>query len=137
MSLMGLSTSVGILVANSIVVLENIFRHKDMGNNKRDAAAKGTSEVVVAVIASAMTNIVVFVPLANMSSLVGQFFQEFALTVTYATIFSIIVSFTLTPMLASIILPDKETKKHKIGEKLEKMFKSWEDSYRRLLGNCN
>ena len=63
MSLMGLSTSVGILVANSIVVLENIFRHKDMGNNKREAAAKGTSEVVVAVLASAMTNIVVFVPL--------------------------------------------------------------------------
>lgn len=133
MSLMGLSTSVGILVANSIVVLENIFRHKDMGNNKKDAAAKGTSEVVIAVIASAMTNIVVFVPLANMSSLVGQFFQEFALTVTYATIFSIIVSFTLTPMLASIILPDKDTKKHKIGKKLEKMFKAWEDSYRRIL----
>lgn len=133
MSLMGLSTSVGILVANSIVVLENIFRHKDMGHNKRDAAAKGTSEVVVAVIASAMTNIVVFVPIANMSSLVGQFFKEFALTVTYATIFSIIVSFTLTPMLASIILPEKDTKKHKIGEWLEKMFKSWEKKYQKML----
>ena len=134
MSLMGLSTSVGILVANSIVVLENIFRHKDMGNNKKDAAAKGTSEVVVAVIASAMTNIVVFVPIANMSSLMGQFFREFALTVTYATIFSIIVSFTLTPMLASIILPEHDDKKHKVGEWLEKMFKSWERSYQKLLG---
>lgn len=133
MSLMGLSTSVGILVANSIVVLENIFRHKEMGENKRDAAAKGTSEVVVAVIASAMTNIVVFVPLANMSSLVGQFFKEFALTVTYATIFSIIVSFTLTPMLAAIILPEKDKKKHRIGNMLEKMFKSWEVSYRKML----
>ena len=76
MSLMGLSTSVGILVANSIVVLENIFRHKEMGENKKNAAGKGTSEVVVAVIASAMTNIVVFVPIATMSSLVGQFFKE-------------------------------------------------------------
>lgn len=134
MSLMGLSTSVGILVANSIVVLENIFRHKEMGNNKKEAASKGTSEVVVAVIASAMTNIVVFVPIANMSSLMGQFFKEFALTVTYATIFSIIVSFTLTPMLASIILPDHDTKKHKIGDWLERMFKSWEKSYQKLLG---
>ena len=75
---MGLSTSVGILVANSIVVLENIFRYKEMGSGKKEAAGKGTSEVVVAVIASAMTNIVVFVPIANMTSLVGQFFREFA-----------------------------------------------------------
>ncbi len=134
MSLMGLSTSVGILVANSIVVLENIFRHKAMGNNKREAAGKGTSEVVIAVLASAMTNIVVFIPIATMSSLVGQFFKEFAWTVTYATIFSIIVSFTLTPMLASIILPDKDTKKHKIGDWLESMFKSWEKSYQKILG---
>ena len=133
MSLMGLSTSVGILVANSIVVLENIFRHKGMGENKKNAAGKGTSEVVVAVIASAMTNIVVFVPIATMSSLVGQFFKEFAMTVTYATIFSIIVSFTLTPMLASIILPDHDTKKHKIGDFLEKMFKAWEKSYQKIL----
>jgi len=133
MSLMGLSTSVGILVANSIVVLENIFRHKEMGHDKKEAAGKGTSEVVVAVIASAMTNIVVFVPIASMTSLVGQFFREFAMTVTYATIFSIIVSFTLTPMLASLILPEKDTKKHKIGDLLEKMFKSWEKSYQRIL----
>ncbi|PID59003.1 MAG: acriflavin resistance protein [Ignavibacteriae bacterium] len=136
MTLMGLSTSVGILVANSIVVLENIFRHKDIGENKQDAASKGTSEVVVAVIASAMTNIVVFVPIANMSSLVGQFFKEFALSVTYATIFSIIVSFTLTPMLASIILPERDDKKHRIGEKLERMFKAWENSYRKLLSRA-
>ncbi|MBK8946199.1 MAG: efflux RND transporter permease subunit [Ignavibacteriae bacterium] len=133
MSLMGLSTSIGTLVANSIVVLENIFRHKDMGNNRKEAAAKGTSEVFVAVIASTMTNIVVFVPIANMSSLIGQFFREFALTVTFATIFSIVVSFTLTPMLASLILPERDTKKHKIGEMLEKMFKSWEVTYKKML----
>ncbi|MCB9260708.1 MAG: efflux RND transporter permease subunit [Ignavibacteriales bacterium] len=133
MTLMGLSTSVGILVANSIVVLENIFRHKEMGHNKIDSAARGTSEVVVAVIASAMTNIVVFVPIANMTSMIGQFFREFALTVTYATIFSIIVSFTLTPMLASLILPEKPAKKNKIGVWLENLFTKWEDWYRNVL----
>ncbi|MBI9072430.1 MAG: efflux RND transporter permease subunit [Melioribacteraceae bacterium] len=133
MTLMGLSTSVGVLVANSVVVLENIFRHKEMGNKSKKAAAKGTAEVVVAVFASTLTNIVVFLPIASMSSIVGQFFKEFALTVTFATIFSIVMSFTLTPMLASIILPDKEKKKHKIGDLLEKMFKSWENAYHHIL----
>jgi HAE1 family hydrophobic/amphiphilic exporter-1 len=133
MTLMGLSTAVGILVANSVVVLENIFRHKQMGKARTEAADKGTSEIAVAVIASTMTNIVVFLPIAAMSSMVGQFFREFALTVTYATIFSIIASFTVTPMLASLILPEKETKKHPIGEKLEAMFHAWEEWYRGVL----
>lgn len=133
MTLMGLSTAVGILVTNSVVVLENIFRHKEMGHSRSDAADKGTSEIAVAVIASTMTNIVVFLPIAAMASMVGQFFREFALTVTYATIFSIIASFMVTPMLAALILPEKETKKHPVGEKLEAIFHSWEDWYRNIL----
>lgn len=133
MTLMGLSTSVGVLVANAVVVLENIFRHKNLGNDRKQASSKGTAEVVIAVIASAATNIVVFVPIANMSSLVGSFFKEFAMTVVFATIFSILVSFTLTPMLASLIIPEKDIKKHKIGEWLEKMFGRWEETYKNLL----
>ncbi len=133
MSLMGLSTAVGVLVTNSVVVLENIFRHKEMGNGRVEAASKGTNEVVVAVVASALTNIAVFLPIAQMTSIVGQFFREFALTVTYATIFSLTISFTLTPMLASLILPDEDKKKHLIGEKLESMFHFWESLYRRSL----
>ena len=133
MTLMGLSTAVGILVTNSVVVLENIFRHKEMGNNRREAADKGTAEITVAVLASTMTNIVVFLPIASMTSMVGQFFQEFALTVTYATIFSLIASFTITPMLASLILPEHDTKKHPIGKKLEAMFHSWENGYKFLI----
>ena len=133
MTLMGLSTAVGILVTNSVVVLENIFRHKEIGKSRQIAADVGTSEIAVAVIASTMTNIVVFLPIAGMASMVGQFFKEFALTVTYATIFSIIASFTVTPMLASLILPEKDTKKHRIGEALEALFHSWEDWYRNIL----
>jgi hydrophobic/amphiphilic exporter-1 (mainly G- bacteria), HAE1 family len=133
MTLMGLSTSVGILVANSVVVLENIFRHKGLGKGRKDAASKGTSEMTVAVLGSTMTNIVVFLPIASMGSLVGQFFKEFALTVTYATVFSLIVSFTLTPMLASLILPETDTKKHRIGYALEKIFLGLENAYRKLL----
>ncbi|MCK5147667.1 efflux RND transporter permease subunit [bacterium] len=133
MTLMGLSTAVGVLVTNSVVVLENIFRHKEMGHSNREAASKGTSEIVVAVIASGMTNIAVFLPIANMSSIIGQFFEQFAMTVVFATIFSLVMSFTLTPMMASRILPEHDKKKHPIGTKLEAMFRMWEKTYKRWL----
>ncbi len=108
MSLMGISVSIGVLVANSVVVLENIFRHKSMGVEKKQAAFKGTAEVTVAVVASTLTNIVVFVPLGNISSIVGEFLKELAFTAAFATIVSLLMSFTLTPMLASLILPEKQ-----------------------------
>lgn len=132
MTLMGLSTSVGVLVANSVVVLENIFRHKDMGNKRREAAEKGTNEITVAVLASTLTNIVVFLPIASMSSMVGQFFKEFALTVTFATIFSLITSFTVTPMLASMIIPEA---KHdsRFGLKFDALFNRFSTAYKRFL----
>lgn len=133
MTLMGLSTAVGILVTNSVVVIENIFRHKEMGHGRTEAADKGTAEIAVAVIASTLTNIVVFLPIASMSSMVGQFFKEFALTVTYATMFSLLASFTVTPMLASLILPEKTTKSFALGIRLEKMFHSWEARYKQWL----
>jgi len=132
LSLMGLSTSVGILVTNAVVVLENIFRHKEMGHSRRVAADRGTAEITVAVMASTLTNIVVFVPLALMDTMIGQFIKEFALTVTFATVFSLIISFTLTPMLASLLIPHKQ-KKNKIGEALERMFHNWEKAYKNTL----
>jgi HAE1 family hydrophobic/amphiphilic exporter-1 len=133
MTLMGLSTAVGILVVNSVVVLENIFRHKQMGGDKKGAASKGTSEIVAAVIAATLTNVVVFLPIANMTSIVGTIFKEFALTVVYATMFSLLMSFTLTPMMASLILPENSNKENGIARKLESMFRSWEIRYRKIL----
>jgi HAE1 family hydrophobic/amphiphilic exporter-1 len=133
MSLMGLSTATGVLVANSVVVLENIFRMKEEGHNRVDSAAKGTSEVVVAVMASALTNICVFFPLANVSGMVGMMLQDFALTTVIATVFSILVSFTVTPMLASLILPESAKKERRLSIWLESVFKAWERWYERLL----
>lgn len=133
MTLMGLSVSVGVLVANSIVVLENIFRYKKMGETIKQAAFKGTSEVGVAVLASTLTNIVVFLPIANMSSMVGLWLRELALAAVFATIFSLIMSFTLTPLLSSIIL----SKEHKTGRlatwfnRFEAMQTEW---YKKMLG---
>ena len=133
MTLMGLSVSVGVLVANSIVVLENIFRYKNMGESIKQAAYKGTSEVGVAVLASTLTNIVVFLPIANMSSLVGLWLRELALAAVFATIFSLIMSFTLTPLLSSLIL----SKKHTTG-KLSAWFNKFEarqtELYKKMLG---
>jgi len=133
MSLMGLSTSVGILTTNSIVVLENIFRYKSLGHNRIESASKGTADIAIAVLASAATNLVVFLPISALSGIAGILFKQFSLTVVYATIFSIIMSFTLTPMLASKILPDHDRKKHPVGEFLEKIFRSWDIAYGWLL----
>ena len=129
MTLMGLSTSVGILVANSIVVLENIFRHKDMGHERKIASQTGTSEVAIAVLAATMTNVVVFLPIATMKSMIGQVFKEFGLTVTYATIISLIVSFTVTPMLASRLLPHKV-----VPTRFGRFFEAWFDKVRARYG---
>jgi HAE1 family hydrophobic/amphiphilic exporter-1 len=133
LSLMGLSTATGILVANSVVVLENIFRHKELGHDRTNSAGKGTAEVTVAVIASTLTNIAVFLPLANMAGMMGVVLGNFAYTVVIATVFSILVSFTLTPLLASRILPEHVKKELWISRKLEGMFKAWEGGYKKLL----
>ena len=133
LSLMGLSTASGILVANSVVVLENIFRHKNLGEDRKQAAAKGTAEVATAVIASTLTNIIVFLPIGSMPGLVGIIFRDFALAVTIATTFSIIASFTVTPMLAGLILPDEVKDKTGFGAAFDRFFKGFGDAYGRLL----
>lgn len=132
LTLTGFSTAVGILVTNSVVVIENIFRHKDMGNKRKEAAFLGTAEITVAVMASTLTNIVVFLPIASMSSMVGGFLKEFALTVTFATIFSLISAFTITPMLASKIIPEG---KHdsKFGLKFDAVFDKFSEYYQRFM----
>ena len=101
MSLMGMSLCVGILVDDSIVVLENIHRHLHMGKEAKAAAEEGRSEIGMAAIAITLCDVVVFMPIAFMEGMTGQFFRQFALTIVLATLFSLFVSFTLTPMLAS------------------------------------
>jgi len=132
MSLMGLSVSVGVLVANSVVVLENIFRHKNMGKLNKRASFDGTTEVTVAVLASSLTNMVVFLPIANMSSMVGLFLAELALAASFATLMSILMSFTLTPMLASRIL-SKDNKRGKFGQWVDAFESTMSGYYRTIL----
>lgn len=108
MSLGGIALGIGMLVDNSIVVLENIARHKSMGKSVMLAAREGAGEVGMAVIASTLTTIAVFFPLVFVQGIAGQLFRDQALTVTFSLLASLVVAITLIPMLSSISRSGKE-----------------------------
>ncbi len=101
MSTLGLAISVGVLVNNAILVLENIYRYRELGMDPLTAAEEGTREISLAVLSTTATNLGVFIPIAFMGGIVGQFFNQFALTVVFSTLFSLWGAFTVTPMAAS------------------------------------
>ncbi|SMD09105.1 efflux RND transporter permease subunit [Sporomusa malonica] len=101
MSLLALSLAVGLLIDDAIVVIENIVRHMEMGKSKYQAALEGTSEIGLAVTATTLTLVAVFVPVGMMTGIVGQFFKQFGITVAFAVLVSLFIAFTLTPMLAA------------------------------------
>jgi HAE1 family hydrophobic/amphiphilic exporter-1 len=100
-SLGGLALGIGMLVDNSIVVLEAVQRHRDSGLEAAEAAYKGTTEVAGAVTASTLTTVAVFFPIVFVEGIAGQLFKDMALTVTYSLLASLLVSLTVVPMLAS------------------------------------
>lgn len=104
MTLMALSLVIGMLIDDAIVVIENIYRHLDMGKPPIQAALEGTQEIGLAVMATTFTIVAVFLPVAGMTGIVGQFFKEFGLTVSYAVLISLFIALTLTPMLSSRFL---------------------------------
>lgn len=138
MTMLGLSLAIGILVDDAIVVLENIYRHLTLGEPPKEAALNGRMEIGLAAVSITMVDVVVFLPVAFMGGIVGQFMRPFALTVASATLFSLLVSFTLTPMLAS--------RWYRAGENLEdkRGFAKWFDhhfhrfaeGYRKLLARA-
>ncbi|RMD96070.1 MAG: efflux RND transporter permease subunit, partial [Bacteroidetes bacterium] len=101
MTLLAMSLVIGILVDDSIVVLENIYRHLEMGERPRKAALIGRNEIGFTALSITLVDVVVFVPIALTSGIVGNIMRQFALVVTFSTLMSLFVSFTLTPMLAS------------------------------------
>ncbi len=104
MTLMALSLSVGLLIDDAIIVIENIHRHIEEGMKPREAASFATSEIGLAVMATTFAIVAIFLPVAFMKGIIGRFFLQFALTVVFSVLVSLIVSFTLTPMMASIYL---------------------------------
>jgi hydrophobic/amphiphilic exporter-1 (mainly G- bacteria), HAE1 family len=101
MTLLAMSLVIGILVDDSIVVLENIYRHLEMGEAPRLAALRGRSEIGFTAVAITLVDVVVFLPLSLISGMIGSVVREYSLVIVFSTLMSLFVSFTLTPMLAS------------------------------------
>ncbi len=136
MSLMALSSAVGLLVTNSIVVLENINQKMMDGLDAKEAALKGTSEIMVAIMASTLTNVCVFVPIAFMKSIAGVFFRTYGLTMVFATLVSLLVTFTLTPLMAAYLFKGKKRDENGniIEEKHNIIVRVYDATFGRLLG---
>ncbi len=129
MTLMALGISIGTLITNSILIIENITRFVKKGMDPFEAAEKGTTEVVVAVIAATLTNVVVFTPIAFMSGIIGRFFIQFGLTVVYATIFSLIISFSMVPMLSARLLRPRAGADRKQSDWRPRLTRKWDHFY--------
>ncbi|MDP2855203.1 MAG: efflux RND transporter permease subunit [Smithellaceae bacterium] len=154
MTMLALSLSVGLLIDDAIIVIENIYRHVEEGMEPREAATFGTSEIGLAVMATTFAIVAIFLPVAFMKGIIGRFFLQFALTIIFAILVSLLVSFTLTPMMASIFL--KSHKKSipnplaksmsgggsgngkkpiwtRLGDYMEHYYRKLESFYRRVL----
>jgi HAE1 family hydrophobic/amphiphilic exporter-1 len=154
MTMMALSLSVGLLIDDAIIVIENIHRHIEEGMEPREASMFATSEIGLAVMATTFAIVAIFLPVAFMKGIIGRFFLQFALTIVFAVMVSLLVSFTLTPMMSSIFLKSYQKKipnpmaksggggetgnavNHiwtKISDKLEHSYQRLELFYRRVL----
>jgi len=140
MTLMALSLAIGLLIDDAIVVRENIVRHLEHGEDHFSAARNGTSEIGLAVLATSMSIMAVFIPVAFMKGVVGRFFFQFGLTVAFAVLVSLFVSFTLDPMLSSRWHdPDIERagRRNLVQRALDRFNAAFErsaDSYKLLIG---
>jgi len=136
MTLLALLLLIGVVVDDAIVVLENIYRHREQGNeDAQSAALHGTNQVVFAVMAATLTLVSIFVPVIFMEGIIGRFFESFAVVVSVGVVVSLFVSLTLTPMLCSRHL--KVSHSHgRIYGFLDRGFQAMDELYRRLLGGA-
>ena len=131
-TLLGLSLSIGIVVDDAIMVLENIFRHFEMGKDKRHASLDGAKEITFAALAATMAIIAIFLPIAYMKGIIGKYFFQFAVTISVAVFFSLVEALTLTPMRCALFM--SHTKKRMwFGQMVDKSFIWFEKFYERIL----
>jgi len=137
MTLLALSLAIGLLIDDAVVVREAITHRLDRGEEPAEAASKGTAEVGLAVLATTLTLVAVFIPVAFMPGIVGQFFKQFGITISAAVLISLFISFTLDPMLSARLarrrIPGEIRKELAIARFFREMFESWERGYARLL----
>jgi HAE1 family hydrophobic/amphiphilic exporter-1 len=135
MTTLGLTLSIGILVDDAIVVIENIYRRLEMGESPFEAARKGTAEIGLAALAITLSIVAVFVPVAFMEGILGRFFYQFGMTVAFSVLVSLFVAFTLTPMMSSRLLKSHHGSVPRFFVPFEKALTSIEEWYRRALKN--
>jgi hydrophobic/amphiphilic exporter-1 (mainly G- bacteria), HAE1 family len=133
MTMLGLSLSIGILIDDAIVVIENIHRHMEMGKPAMKAAADATAEIGLAVMATTATILAVFVPVATTKGMIGRLMTQFGLTVAFAVSVSLFVAFTLTPMLSARMLRSHASK-NPVSRRIESGLRAVERGYRAILG---
>jgi len=134
MTMLALSLSIGLLIDDAIVVIENIHRHLEQGKSPMRAAAEGTAEIGLAVLATTFSIIAVFAPVAMMQGIIGRFFFQFGITVSIAVLLSMFVSFTLTPMLSARLLKVNHGRRGLVSRMIERGLVAIERAYKRLLG---
>ncbi len=140
-TMMALTIAVGILVTNSIVVIENIVRHRNSGEDVKIAAQKGSDEIFMSILASTLTNLAVFIPIASTTGVTGAVFKSLGLTIVFATIASLFLSFTLVPLMAAKMLKQKKVdhtnkeQSHVVDRLYAKLDRAYGKLLDRLLGN--
>ena len=134
MTMLALSLSIGLLIDDAIVVIENIHRHLEQGKPPFQAASEGTGEIALAVLATTLSIVAVFLPVATMKGLIGRFFLQFGVTVSVAVMVSLFVSFTLTPMLSARLLKVHHGKRFILSRAIERVLDAVDRAYRRTLG---
>ncbi|MFP4466724.1 MAG: efflux RND transporter permease subunit [Candidatus Goldiibacteriota bacterium] len=137
LTLMAFVTALGTLIANALVVIENVSVHMERGDDRITAAVNGTKEVAVSVFAAAGTNLVVFTPIAFVEGIIGRFLSQYGLTVVYASLFSLLASFTLTPMLCALFLKTGKKKKKgawagKVSKYMNAILDGMVNEYRKI-----
>jgi len=131
MTLLALSIAIGLLIDDAIVVQENIMRHIEIGHPPKEAALIATRQIALAVLATTLSVVAVFVPVAFVKGMIGRFFYQFGMTIVFAVLISLFVSFTLNPMFSAYFLRHQKT--GRIHESFEKIFRRIEDAYGSLL----
>ena len=139
-SMGGLSIGIGMLVDNSIVVLESVYQYHEKGYNPAESAERGAKEVAMAVLASTLTTVAVFLPMSFIGGTIGDMMKSLSFTICFALISSLVVSLTFVPMACALLLDKKKGSLLKSGSRMQKILNRWDDmliklsqSYEKLL----
>lgn len=133
-TLLGLALAVGIVVDDAIMVLENIFRHREMGKDRVAAAREGTAEITFAALAATLAVVAIFIPVIFMKGVIGKFFLQFGVTLCVAVLLSYVEAITLAPARCAQLLTSGNERSSRLGRAVDRLFERMAHGYSRLLG---